>query len=102
MGIHAPRFHRLSGDGLSGRATGTGSHAQGGFLASIVGAETGFLFGLKTRERSVELKTYIRILKMADAITSRRLVLREGPRLRERREKGDIQVSSRAPWAPSQ
>jgi hypothetical protein len=53
-------------------------------LACIVGAVAAFVFGFKTRERSVELKTYIRILKMADAGTARRLVLREGPRLRER------------------
>jgi len=53
-------------------------------LGCIVGATISFLFGLKTRERSVELKTYIRVLKMADDSTARRLVLREGPRLRER------------------
>jgi hypothetical protein len=53
-------------------------------LGFILGAVMGYVLGFKARERSVELKIYIRILKMADAITARKLVLREGPRLRER------------------
>ena len=51
---------------------------------SIVGALFGFVFGFRMRERSIELKTYIRVLKMADSGTARRLVLRVGPKLRER------------------
>ena len=50
----------------------------------IGGALMGFVFGYKTRERSIELKTYIRVLKMAGPSTARRLVLRVAPQLRER------------------
>jgi len=53
-------------------------------LGCIVGALMGFAFGYKSRERSVELKTFIRLLKLADPSTARRLAIREGPRLRER------------------
>ena len=50
----------------------------------IGGALMGFVLGYKTRERSIELKTYIRVLKMADPSTARRLVLRVAPQLRKR------------------
>jgi hypothetical protein len=50
----------------------------------VVGAAIGFVLGLRSRERSVELKTFIRILKLADANTAKRLVLWEGARLRDR------------------
>jgi hypothetical protein len=52
-----------------------------GFFAGMV---TGHLFALRAHKRSVELMTFIQILKMADATTARRLVLWEGARLREK------------------
>jgi hypothetical protein len=50
----------------------------------FIGLLTGNLLTLKAHKRSVELKTFIQVLKMADASTARRLVLWEGPKLREK------------------
>jgi hypothetical protein len=48
----------------------------------VLGTVSGFVLVLRSQKRSVELKTFIRILKMADATTAKRLVLWEGSRLR--------------------
>jgi hypothetical protein len=70
-----------------------GDHLRGGilragwaisFAGSVLGAAAGFIGGLRSREHWVELKTFIRILKLADAETAKRLVLWERPRLRDR------------------
>jgi hypothetical protein len=52
----------------------------GGFMGMLVGN----LLILKARKRSVELKTFIRVLKMADTVTAGRLVLWEGRKTREK------------------
>jgi hypothetical protein len=51
-------------------------------LSFFAGMVMGHLFAL-THKRSVELKTFIQILKMADATTARRLVLWKSAKLRE-------------------
>jgi hypothetical protein len=53
-------------------------------IVCVIGALSSFLLGLKSRERSIELKTVIRVLELADDTTAKRLVLWEGPRLRDR------------------
>jgi hypothetical protein len=53
-----------------------------GFFA---GSMTTFLFAVTTRKRSIELKTFIQILKLVDTTTARRLVLWERARLHRRR-----------------
>jgi hypothetical protein len=54
-------------------------------------AIAGFFMGLltghlltKARKRSVELKTFIQVLKMVDAVTARRLISWEGRKSREK------------------
>jgi len=53
-------------------------------LGGVVGAVMGFMFSYKLRASTAELETYLRVLELADESTARRLVLRVGPKLRER------------------
>lgn len=69
--------------GLEGGGPGDGVGRAIFLLALLAGGVVGFYQGLKTRERSVELKTYLGILRMADSIATKRLVLRAAPGLRE-------------------
>lgn len=53
-------------------------------LGCIVGAVIEFVFSYKFRVRTAELKTYLRVLELADESTARRLVHRVRPKFRER------------------
>ena len=55
-------------------------------LVSLVGVVVGFLVGRRAGERSAELNTFIRIYKLADQNTARRLAQREAPKLLRGRE----------------
>ncbi|MGO9470946.1 MAG: hypothetical protein ACLQIB_39860 [Isosphaeraceae bacterium] len=57
------------------------------FLLSITGAPlslAGLAFTYTAGKRAAELRTCIRIMKIADRITAKRIMLREIPRLREK------------------
>ena len=53
-------------------------------IGGLLGVIAGYAFGYKSGKRTVELKTYMRVLRLADAVTVRRLVLRVRSGLRER------------------
>ena len=70
---------------LLGRELGTefGWGLASLLLASIAAASMGFYSGLTMRERSIELNTFIQILKMADPDMARRLIQQVAPKLPE-------------------
>ena len=75
--ILLPKDQSVAGFPYSGRT----EVAILGFFAGVV---IGTLFARKAHKRSVELKTFIQILKIADISTAKQLVLWEGPRFRDR------------------